>query len=180
MKLIELTRCRHMFVRRQTASVEPAPRGKLFGLMKKHQAAADHAFLEAATKSSTLNDLVNTGVMAAVIGGFALSNLQAYPEAPRPVDTLIYLLNVVAVHACTCSSLASALLYMSVNNLVESKFELWARAFPWNLLLLMPTPKFVVGTAFYLLGVLVLSWRDLRRSPGWRYVALLSRGFSRI
>ena len=67
-----------MFVRRQTASVEPAPRGKLFGLMKKHQAAADHAFLEAATKSSTLNDLVNTGVMAAVIGGFAMTRFPVY------------------------------------------------------------------------------------------------------
>ena len=40
--------------------------------MKKHQAAADTAFLEAASKSSMLNDLVNTGVMATVIGGFAL------------------------------------------------------------------------------------------------------------
>ena len=153
--------------------VEPdKPRGKLFGLMKKHQAAADTAFLEAASKSSMLNDLVNTGVMATVIGGFALSNLQAYPEAPRPIDTLIYLLNVVAVHACTCSSLASALLYTNVNNLVDAKFALWAHTFPWNVLLLMPTPKFVAGCAFYLLGVLALSWRDLRGSPTWRYVAL--------
>lgn len=130
-------------------------------------------FLAAPNKGSMLNDLMNTGVMAAVIGGFALSNLQSFPKDATTIDVVIYMINVVAVHMNTCSSLCSALLYMCVNNLVEEKVEAWKQKIPWKILLLFPTPKFVIGTAFYLIGVLLLSWRDLGGHGGWRIGALI-------
>merc|ERR1712070_1292470 len=116
---------------------------------------------------------MNTGVMAAVIGGFALSNLQSFPKDATTLDVIIYMINVVAVHMNTCSSLCSALLYMCVNNLVEEKVEQWKQMLPWKILLLFPTPKFVIGTGFYLIGVLLLSWRDLAGWGGWRVGALI-------
>ena len=40
--------------------------------------------------------------------------------------------------------------------------------------MMFPTPKFVMGTAFYLFGVLLLSWRDMdvKNMGTWQYVAL--------
>ena len=64
--------------------------------------------------------------IAALAPGFALSNLQAPPpmEDPQTIDVTIYMLNVVAVHACTCSCLMSALLYSLVNRILDDKVVL--------------------------------------------------------
>lgn len=144
-------------------------------IAQKRQHENDKLFLAPISKGSMLNDLINTGVMAAVIGGFALSNLQNFdPEQVTTLNIAIYIMNVLAVHANTCSSLASALLYMVVNNLVDEKAEEWRQTQPWKTLIRLPTPKFVMGTAFYLFGVLLLSWRDMMvtSTPLWRWLAL--------
>ena len=67
-------------------------------------------------KETVLNDVTNTGVMAALIGGFALSCLQSTDfrldeHDHSTLDEIIYVLLVFAVHACTCSALTSAFLY---------------------------------------------------------------------
>ena len=56
------------------------------------------------------NDILNTGVMGALIGGFALSNLQAGFDTAVTLDVAIYLTSFIGVHACTCSCVTSALL----------------------------------------------------------------------
>ena len=43
---------------------------------------------------------------------------------------------------------------------------------PWKILLLFPTPKFVMGTAFYLFGVLLLSWRDMKSTESFQWIGL--------
>eukprot|EP01043_Picozoa_sp_COSAG02_P089964 COSAG02_NODE_26877_length_622_cov_0.609943_2_plen_102_part_01 len=58
-----------------------------------------------------LNDILNTGVMGALIGGFALSNIQQTYDMGIPLDVGIYMCSFVAVHACTCSAVCAALLY---------------------------------------------------------------------
>lgn len=82
--------------------------------------AADNAGHVPTSKVVVLNDVTNTGVMAALIGGFALSCLQSTDfrlneDEYSTVDEIIYLLLVFAVHACTCSALTSALLYREAN-----------------------------------------------------------------
>ena len=47
--------------------------------------------------------------MAALIGGFALGNMNLGKNTD--LERGIYMLCVVAVHGCTCSALTSALLY---------------------------------------------------------------------
>eukprot|EP01043_Picozoa_sp_COSAG02_P006821 COSAG02_NODE_198_length_29564_cov_12.279009_20_plen_112_part_00 len=57
-----------------------------------------------------LNDILNTGVMGALIGGFSLSNIQMAVDTAKTLDVAIYLTSFVGVHACTCSCVASAML----------------------------------------------------------------------
>ena len=59
-------------------------------------------------REKMLNDLVNTGVMAALIGGFALSNLQRDYDVNNGWDVSIYMTSLIAIHLCTCSCLTSA------------------------------------------------------------------------
>jgi len=119
------------------------------------------------------NDMMNTSVMAALVGGFSLGNLQPLgKEDPPGIDVAIYMLNVVAVHSCTCSCLMSALLYGVMNRLRDEKVEQWAASMPWKLLLQMPLPKFGMGCVCYLVSVLLLSFRDLEGAGVWRWLAL--------
>ena len=105
------------------------------------------------SKECVLNDITNTGVMAALIGGFALSNVQATTTEFEPgtaaIDSATYLLTLLAVHACTCSALTSALLYRTVNAMGPLQVPPWAHR-NW-VLLLMPMAKFGMGTAAYII-----------------------------
>lgn len=57
-----------------------------------------------------LNDVMNTVVAAALIGGFALGNISGVSTVgEKTIDKIIYMLSFVAVHACTCSCLTSAM-----------------------------------------------------------------------
>eukprot|EP01052_Picozoa_sp_SAG31_P036656 SAG31_NODE_4609_length_3098_cov_2.056019_5_plen_158_part_00 len=119
------------------------------------------------------NDVLNTGVTAALIGGFALGSLQ---EGIDPAeDTVLaratYLLSLVAVHACTCSCLSSAFLYYVANVMEDNEsVAVWASRHP--ILLRIPILKFAAGCVCYLVSVLLLSWRHLEGGAVSRYLAL--------
>ena len=118
-----------------------------------------------------LNDILNTGVMGALIGGFALSNVQQTYDMGIPLDVGIYMCSFVAVHACTCSAVCAALLYRVANALSDSETPRWAMK---NATLLkMPMMKFGFGCLTYLLSVVLISWRDLAPVEGWQLAALI-------
>jgi len=139
---------------------------------------AANGLAEAAVEGSTseverdrlCNDIVNTGVMAALVGGFALSNMIA-PEnqAHTTESTLTYLAACFAVHMCTCSCLTSALLYRYANGLHEGHVAEWA--VNNRLLLNVPLIKFGMGCLCYLVSVVLLSWQHLEGENWARYTA---------
>ena len=108
------------------------------------------------------NDMVNTGVTAALIGGFALSNLQPVQavESDSPWSTtIVYILSCLAVHASTCAALVSAILYRVINQMDDQSVRSWGER---NALLLsLPLMKFVMGCVSYIASVLLISFRDL-------------------
>ena len=124
------------------------------------------------TKEVVLNDVTNTGVMGALVGGFALSSIQAghFDPVASWVDDACYLLLVLAVHACTCSALTSALVYRFVNAMNDEAVPAWAKAN--RLMLMMPIMKFAMGTASYIISVIGLSWTALGDVPASRTMAL--------
>ena len=71
--------------------------------------AAPSRLLAPLNRDRLCNEMQNSCVMAALIGGFALSSLAA-PHPDERLDKWIYLLAYIAVHACTCSALTSAFL----------------------------------------------------------------------
>ena len=117
-----------------------------------------------------LNDILNTGVMGALIGGFALSQIQMKFDNSQPFDVPIYLCSFLGVHACTCSCVTSAVLYRSANKLSDEETPLWAERN--KMLLMMPIVKFGMGCVSYLASVVLLSFRDLEDVPAYRYLAL--------
>eukprot|EP01051_Picozoa_sp_SAG22_P016066 SAG22_NODE_2199_length_2847_cov_1.666667_1_plen_169_part_00 len=115
--------------------------------------------------------MLNTGVTAALVGGFALGNIQGGPlEEDLFLDVAVYLANVVAVHACTCSSLMSAFLYRKVNGLPDHEVTAWARSNP--IMLAVPLAKFTAGCVCYLTSVVFQSYRDLAVSDTARWASL--------
>jgi hypothetical protein len=113
------------------------------------------------------NDLLNTSVMAALVGGFALGSLSK--PGDNALDTFIYFFAYCAVHLCTCSALTSSFIYASVNNMEDGAVKPWAKKY--RRVLLLPIIKFVTGCMSYLLSVILGSWRDLNGSPLFRLVA---------
>jgi len=118
-----------------------------------------------------LNDILNTAVMGALVGGFALSQLQleVYDEAPDALDIAVYMTGCVSVHACTCSCLTSALLYRATNKLPDEACAGWAKDHP--ILLMMPLAKFGMGCISYLLSVICFSLRSLQLAPFWMWAS---------
>eukprot|EP01052_Picozoa_sp_SAG31_P029243 SAG31_NODE_2891_length_4944_cov_2.014035_2_plen_139_part_00 len=95
------------------------------------------------SREQLCNDIVNTGVMAALIGGFALSSLQQDFDMSQGIDVAIYMFSVIGVHACTCSAITSAVLYREANLMPEEQAPAWAASHP--ILLKMPMVKFGMG-----------------------------------
>jgi hypothetical protein len=114
------------------------------------------------------NDMINTGVMAALIGGFALGNMNLGQNTD--LERGIYMLCVVAVHGCTCSALTSALLYRQANRMPEEAVPEWAARRWW--LLLMPILKFGMGCGCYLISVLLISYNQLGGTLAYFSVAV--------
>lgn len=118
-----------------------------------------------------LNDLLNTGVMAALVGGFALSNLESGVSRPGWEGYAIYVASYTAVHASTCSALTSALLYREANLVNEDNVEAWSR--DNRKLMLMPGMKFFMGVVCYLVSVIMLAWVDLAAEPVAQIITLV-------
>jgi len=126
------------------------------------------------------NDILNTAVMAALVGGFALSSLQMdyysdEDEDGEPdnklLDTLVFMTTMIACHACTCSALASAFLYRWANGLSDADVTKWAENN--KLLLQVPMMKFGMGCVSYLLSVVFLSWKILQPVPIMQVMGLV-------
>ena len=67
------------------------------------------------------DDQMNTGIIAALVGGFALTNsweMNIYENENNldvsNIELSSYTLAILAVHGCTCSALVSAFLYRSI------------------------------------------------------------------
>jgi len=116
-------------------------------------------------KTMVLNDITNSGVMSALVGGFALSSVQSgtFYHEESMMDNVAYVLLILAVHACTCSALTSALLYRTVNMMSEEEVPAWSLS-NW-LLLIMPMAKFGMGVLSYIVSVILISWRKLEDVP---------------
>ena len=114
------------------------------------------------------NDVLNTSVMAALIGGFALGSLAA--PGDNLLDQITYLTAYIAVHACTCSALTSAFIYGAVNNMEEAAVEPWAKK--QKMLLMLPMLKFIAGSMAYMISVILASWRDLHGLTVFRLISM--------
>jgi len=122
------------------------------------------AYKAAPDRERLSNDMINTGVSAALIGGFALSNLQNLTidkDDTNWLPTVVYCLSCFAVHACTCSALTSAILYGRVNFLDDNSIEAWGARSLNKMVLSMPLWKFAMGCAAYIISVIILSFHDL-------------------
>jgi len=131
-------------------------------------AASGTAVLATMDRERLCNDLVNTGVAAALVGGFALSNVQhnhfereidAEPENLPNLLLIIYVLSNFSVHACTCGALTSAIAYKRVNELDDACVVEWAARH--KIWLAMPMMKFAMGVLAYMTAVLLLAYFDL-------------------
>ena len=118
-------------------------------------------------------DLLNTSVVAALVGGFALGNMQisSDPDDHGLIDYLLYTMSCFAVHACTCSCLTSALLYRTVVRMRDECVAEWAAQY--KLVIIMPLAKFLMGVAAYLTSVILLSFRDLEANAIFKFLCLI-------
>jgi hypothetical protein len=105
------------------------------------------------------DDQMNTGVIAALVGGFALTNSWEMESGGTLIDNSSYILSIIAVHACTCSALTSAFIYRTLTISDEDKAVLWMQQYPW--IGSLPIGKFVFGTLCYLASVILVSWNEL-------------------
>lgn len=115
------------------------------------------------------SDLLNTSVCAALVGGFALGNM--VDSGDTNLDNVIYTMSCMAVHACTCSCLTSALLYREVVRFREEVVPAWAKSH--RLLIMMAPMKFGMGCLSYLGSVVLISFRDLSESKAFQITCLV-------
>ena len=104
-------------------------------------------------------DMLNTSVISALVGGFALGNMVLTGDST--LEYLIYTMACLAVHACTCSALTSALLYRELVRFREEAVPGWAAQPTNKFLLQLPLAKFGMGCISYLVSVVLLSFKDL-------------------
>ena len=118
------------------------------------------------------DDQMNTGVIAALLGGFALTNSWEMELRPNSaVDSVMYVLAILAVHACTCSALTSAFLYRALTCNDPKLAVLWMRKHPF--LAKLPYTKFVVGTLAYIVSVILIAWKELSEEYVARIITLV-------
>lgn len=105
------------------------------------------------------DDQLNTGVIAALVGGFSLTNSWELELEGTTIDTITYVLAIIAVHSCTCSALTSAFLYRSLTRSDPEEAEAWMEKHYW--IANMPFAKFVIGTMAYLASVILVALKEL-------------------
>ena len=105
------------------------------------------------------NDQMNTGVVAALIGGFAYESLHNGVGEGTALDQLIYMFSLIAVHACTCSCLCSVFLYQKANSCHDAQLTDWVKSN--SILFQIPLIKFTGGCVIYLVSVILLTYKHL-------------------
>ena len=105
------------------------------------------------------DDQMNTGIIAALVGGFALTNsweMNIYENNENEnennldlsnIELSSYTLAILAVHGCTCSALVSAFLYRSITRVKSPQAGVqWVERHP----ILVQLPWYKVRTfTFY-------------------------------
>jgi hypothetical protein len=119
------------------------------------------------------DDQMNTGIIAALIGGFSLTNTWELEGNGNLLDTVTYVLGIFAVHACTCSALTSAFLYRTLTNSDPEKGVAWIHEH--TVIAHLPYHKFVIGTLAYLASVILVAWKELDGQE-WAKIATLVIG----
>ena len=126
------------------------------------------------SRDQVMNDIMNTSVMAALVGGFALSNMDSSAwRFDSHLDTTLYVLTTVAVHACTCSALTSAFVYRHLNNMDEDGFVFWYASKFNKMICKAPLIKFVMGVIAYMTSVIVKTWIQ---GDGFFHVQIMTSG----
>lgn len=129
------------------------------------------------SRETVCNDLINSGVAAALIGGFAFESMMSFDETDdTSMGLAIYFLAYLAVHACTCSTLTSCILYREVNLMPEENVPGWYQRHP--ILVSLPFSKFAFGCICYLFSVLLISVRDLEDTGSLQVIAIIIGGGS--
>ncbi len=104
------------------------------------------------------DDQLNTGVIAALVGGFSLTNSWEMEMGGSFIETVTYVLAIIAVHSCTCSALTSAFLYRSLTRSdPEAGVEWMEKHF---IMANLPFTKFVMGTMAYLASVILVAYKE--------------------
>ena len=125
------------------------------------------------------DEQTNTGVIAALLGGFALTNSWELELSDRStndlktIDLAAYCLAIMAVHCCTCSALISAFLYRTLTQQPNPR-----RGVAWverhSALVAAPWIKFLLGTLCYICNVCLVAWSTLEISVASRVLTLVA------
>jgi hypothetical protein len=105
------------------------------------------------------DDQLKTGVIAALVGGFSLTNSWNMEMSGSLLDTSSYVLAIVAVHGCTCSALISAFLYRTLTRSGPKEAVLWMEKH--YVVALLPYIKFILGVIAYLSSVILIAIKEL-------------------
>jgi len=117
------------------------------------------------------DDQLNTGVIAALLGGFALTNSwEMELSSGNTLDYVMYVLAILAVHMCTCSAITSAVLYRVLTYNDPEQGVMWMKKH--SFLASVPFKKFVIGTCSYIISVFLVAWKELSDETVARFVAL--------
>ena len=108
------------------------------------------------------DDQLNTGVIAALVGGFSLTNSWEMELGGPLIETATYVLAIIAVHSCTCSALVSAFLYRALTRSDPDEAVQWMEEH--YIVASLPFIKFVLGTMAYLSSVILMSFKVLAHS----------------
>lgn len=118
-----------------------------------------------------MNDFTNTGVMAALVGGFALGEF-AEDRGDDLIAGIRTVLMFIAVHACTYAAICSALFYRAVNLLSDQGAEEWGRdTRHWHNSLSSLLQWVVVATSSESSS---WGWRNLAAPHGKAYILALA------
>ena len=118
------------------------------------------------------DDQMNTGIIAALVGGFALANSWEINLEGGMMMIIAYSLSIMAVQTCTCAALVSAFLYRNLT--MQPTFR---KGVEWierhSVLAVLPWYKFLVGTLCFVVSVCLISWRVLVISMGARTIVII-------
>lgn len=116
-------------------------------------------------------DMVNTGVVAALLGGFSLTNSWEMEMSGSNLDTVTYVIAIIAVHVSTCSALTSAFLYRSLTISDPKDAVQWMESHPT--IASLPYLKFVSGVITYMVSVVLVAWKQLEDVPTAKHFTLV-------